>query len=172
MSLLSQIDLDQLSPGRLWAQLDAATREEAVRSAYNDGTDGSKIEADMAIAHALRFRPDAVRKLPLDRRVNYVLKNVQVDDSLASTLLLALHLDRRSDLLEVFLGELGIPQNGGLIDETFDMQPPQADALTRASSRAYESFESGNVDVYLAALLALDPDTWGALRDVIRAVRS
>lgn len=169
MSLLSRIDLNGLSPGRLWTQLDAATREAAVRSAYNGGTDGSKVEADLAIAQALHFRPNAVRQLPLDRRVNYLLKSVHVDDSLASTMLLALHLDRRSEMLEAFLGELGIPQSGGLIDETYDLGPPDAAALARASTAAYKKFESDAVDVYLAALVALDPDTWGALRDVVAA---
>ena len=167
MSLFSRIDLDELSPTGLWSQLDAATREQAVRSAYNDGTQGSKVEADMAIAGALRFRPNTVRQLPLERRVAYVLKNVHFDDSLATTMLLALHLDRRSELLETFLDELGIPQSGGLIDDGYDLEPPQSEALGRASASTYERFDADEVDLYLAALLALDPVTWDALRGVI-----
>jgi len=169
MSLFETLDLEDLSPSRLWSQLDAATREEAVRSAYNDGTQGSKIEADMAVAKALRFRPNAVRQLPLERRVGYVLKNVHVDDNIASTMLLALHLDRRVAVLETFLNELGIPQEGGLIDEGYDLEQPGVDALERAAAAAYEKFDDAEVDLYLAALLALDPATWSALREVIAA---
>ena len=137
MSLLNRLDLDELSPADLWSQLDDATREEAVRSVYNDGPGGGKLEADMAIAKALRFRPDAVKQLPLDRRVNYLLKAVHIDDSLASTILLALHLDGRTEILQRFLDELGIPQNGGLIDEDYDLQPPDAQALARASASVF-----------------------------------
>ncbi len=169
MSLLARLDLDELSPAGLWSQLDDATREEAVRSVYNDGPGGGKLEADMAIANALRFRPDAVKQLPLERRVGYLLKAVHIDDSLASTILLALHLNGRAAILQTFLDELGIPQTGGLIDEGYDLQPPDAEALARASASVYERFDAPKTDLYLAALVALDPVTWGGLRDVIAA---
>ena len=169
MSLLARLDLDALSPAGLWSQLDDATREEAARSVYNDGRGGGKLEADMAIANALRFRPDAVKRLPLERRVGYLLKAVHIDDSLASTILLALHLDTRTEILQTFLNELGIPQTDGLIDESHDLQPPEAESLARASASVYKRFDAPQADLYIAALLALDPATWGGLRDVIAA---
>ena len=172
MSLLARLDLDELSPAGLWSQLDDATREEAVRSVYNDGPGGGKLEADMAISKAMRFRPDAVKQLPLERRVRYLLKTVHIDDSLASTILLALHLDGRAEILQTFLDELGIPQQGGLIDEGYDLQPPDAETLARATHTVYERFDAPKTDLYLAALVALDPVTWGALRDVIAARRA
>ena len=55
--------------------------------------------------------------------------------------------------------------------EGYDLEPPDTDALTRASSSVYERFDAPKTDLYLAALLALDPVTWGALRDVIAARR-
>ncbi|TDI50805.1 MAG: hypothetical protein E2P01_00540 [Acidobacteria bacterium] len=169
MSLLTRLDLDQLSPAGLWSQLDDTTREEAVRSVYSDGPGGGKLEADLAIANALRFRPDAVKQLPLERRVRYLLKTVHIDDSLASTILLALHLGERAEILQTFLDELGIPQTGGLIDEGHDLQPPDAEALTRAAASICARFDASQADLYLAALVALDPVTWGGLRDVIAA---
>ena len=169
MSLLTRLDLDELSPAGLWSRLDDATREEAVRSVYDDGPGGGKLEANMAIANALRFRPDAVKQLPLERRVNYLLKAVHIDDSLATTILLALHLNGRAAILQTFLDELGIPQTGGLIDEGYDLQPPDAEALTRATAAICERFDAPQADLYLAALVAMDPVTWGGLRDVIAA---
>ena len=68
---------------------------------------------------------------------------------------------------ETFLDDLGIPQDGGLIDEGFDLQPPQHEILTQASEKAYERFETDQVDLYLAALVALDPQTWEGLRSVM-----
>jgi hypothetical protein len=171
MSLLTRLDLDELSPAGLWSALDDATREEAVRSVYNDGPGGGKLEADMAIANALRFRPGAVKQLPLERRVGYMLKAVHIDDGLASTILLAFHLDGRADILEAFLDELGIPQQGGLIEEGYELQPPDREELARAVDTVYERFDVPRTDLYLAALLALDPVTWSGLRDVIVARR-
>ncbi len=169
MSLLARLDLDELSPAALWAALDDATREEAVRSVYGDGSGGGKLEADVAIAKALRFRPDAVKQLPLKRRVGYLLKNVHVDDSLATTFLLALHLNDRSEMLEAFLDALEIPQQGGLIDESYDLQPPEQEALARASATIYERFGGERSDLYFAALLAMDGVTWGALAEILAA---
>jgi len=171
MSLLARLDLDELSPAGLWAKLDDATREEAVRSVYNDGPGGGKLEADMAIAKALRFRPGAVKQLPLERRVGYLLKAVHIDDGLASTILLAFHLDGRAEILQAFLDELGIPQQGGLIDDGYELQPPDREELERATNLVCERFGAAQTDLYLAALLALDPVTWGALRDIMAARR-
>jgi hypothetical protein len=169
MSLLARLDLDELSPAGLWSVLDDATREDAVRAVYNDGPGGGKLEADMAIAKALRFRPGAVKQLPLERRVGYMLKAVHVDDALASTILLAFHLDGRAEILQAFLDELGIPQQGGLIDEGYELEPPDREALARAADTVYERFDAAKTDLYLAALLALDPTTWSGLRDIIAA---
>jgi hypothetical protein len=171
MSLLSHIDLGSLSPSALWSAIDDATREEAVRCVYAGGPGGAKLEADMAIANALRFRPGAVRQLPLERRVRYLLKAVHIDDSLASTILLALHIEGRREILESFLNHLGIPQADGLIDEGYDLQPPDSDALASAAAAIYERFEASKVDLYLVALVALDADTWSSLPDVIAARR-
>jgi len=169
MSLLARLELDELSPAALWSALDDATREEAVRAVYADARGSAKVEADVAIARALRFRPGAVKQLPLERRVGYLMKNVHVDDSLATTFLLALHLNDRSEMLETFLDELEIPQQGGLIDEGFDLQPPEPEALARASATVYEKFGSERSDLYLAALIAMDGVTWGALGEILAA---
>jgi len=170
-SVLSQVELEGLSPAGLWSALDDVTREEAVRSVYRNGSGGGKIEADIAIANALRFRPGAVKKLPLKRRINYLLKTVHVDDSLASTILLALHLNGRVEILKGFLDHLGIPQEDGLIDEGYDIEPPDAGALSEAASAIYQRFDAAKVDLYLAALVALDPQTWGGLREVLASER-
>ena len=171
MSLLSTLDLDSLTPVSLWTSLDETTRESAVRAAYKGGTQSSKLEADMAIARSLRFRPAAVKQLPLERRVGYVMKNVPMDDGLASTLLMALHLGDRSEILEAFLDLLGIPHDDGLIDEEYDLEPPANDALERVTGQLYDTFEAPHVDLYLAALVALDPETWEGVRAVLDARR-
>ncbi|NIL99442.1 MAG: hypothetical protein GTN89_00405 [Acidobacteria bacterium] len=169
MSLLARLDLEELTPAALWSALDDATREAALRSVYGDGPGGGKVEADVAIAKALRFRPNAVKQLPLERRVGYLMKNVHVDDSLATTFLLALHLNDRSEMLQTFLDDLEIPQQDGLIDESYDLQPPEPQALARASSTIYEKFGSERSDLYLAALIAMDAVTWGALGQILAA---
>ena len=159
-----------MGPAELWQGLDGVTREEAARALYRgEGDSGSgRREADRAVAAAIRFREAAVRGLPVDRRVEYLVKAVHPDDSLASSLLISLHLGERVAMLEAFLDRLGIPQQGGLIDEDYDLQPPDGERLAVAVETIYGGFDVTQVEVYLATLVALDPETWGGLVEVLR----
>jgi len=168
MSLLRKLDLRQLSPAGLWTELDADTKRAAAETVY-DGSlddDSSRLEADHAIAVTLRYRPQAVRKLPASKRVGYLLRAVRPDDSLASTLLLVLHLGRRAPMLGVFLDHLGIEHEGGMI-RAERLDPPPAERLEAAIEALYERFPADQVDLYLAALVAMDPDTWSNVLPVV-----
>ena len=120
----------------------------------------------------LRFRDAGVRKLSVNKRINYLVRVVRPDDglasSLASSLLLALHLGRRQELLRTFLDELQIPNEDGLITADYDVGPVAAETLQPAVGKLRERFDQAQVDLYLASLLVLDPDTWGGLTDILR----
>jgi hypothetical protein len=169
MSLLSNLSLDDLTPAALWLALDPETRRLAASSLYRGQWDdpAGRREADNAIAEAIHFRSAAVRKLPVEKRIDYLLRAVRPDDSLARSLLLALHLDKRKGLLETFLDHLEIPQEGGMIDADFDLQPPATDRLSGAVEKLREVHPSGEVDIYLISLLAMEPETWGGLEELI-----
>lgn len=170
MPLPQDLPLDGLSPAKLWSALDETTRREAAHSLYRGSWDdpAGRHEADSAIAAALRFRPVAVRKLPLERRIDYLLRVVRPDDTLATSLLTALHLDRRRPLLQFFLDRLGIPQEDGMIDPDHDLEPPAPDRLADAVAGLRAEHPGPEADLYLISLLVLDPETWGGLADVLR----
>ena len=116
------LDEDELTPVRLWAILDQPTRALAARAMFT-GDRQKRDQANHAIALALRFRDAGVRKLSLDRRVDYLARVVRADHALASSLLMALHLDCRQELLVGFLNELQIPNQDGLIPEDYELAP-------------------------------------------------
>ncbi len=167
MSILRDLELEHLSPARLWARLDPATRTEAARTLLRSDDPAQRAEANVAIATRLRFRPAAVQKLPVERRVGYLARAVAADDSLAGSLLLALHLGERRDLLAAFLDRLDIPHENGLIDPDHELGPPSEDALRAAADALDAAFPGDRVDLYLASLVALDPRTWAGLRPVL-----
>ena len=166
--MFDKTKLRELTPSRLWAGLDPETRELAARTVYSDALDDdtSRLEADTAIATTLRFRPVAVRKLPLDKRVGYLLRAVRADDSLASTLLLALHLGKRRAMLAAFLDQLGIEHEDGVI-QAEDFDPPSAEAMSTAVEAVYEAFPAAEADVYFATLIAMEPEAWEGLVQVL-----
>jgi len=188
MTMLDKLTLRELTPARLWAELDQETRQLAARTIYSDALDddtsrleadtaiattlrfrpASRLEADTAIATTLRFRPVAVRKLPLDKRVGYLLRAVRADDSLASTMLLALHLGRRRPMLQAFLDRVGIEHEGGVI-QVDEFEVPDAEVLSAAVEAIYEAFPETDAEVYFATLIAMEPEVWEGLIEVLES---
>lgn len=170
MPALHNVPLEELTPSRLWSELDPETRTVAARCLYARPWDEGQTRerANLAIASALRFREVAVRRLPVERRIAYLSRAVRPDDSLAYSLLMALHLVERKELLQAFLGELGIPQQEGLIEEGHDLKPPAAERLAQAVEQVYASFPVQDVSLYLTSLVAMDRATWTGLAELIR----
>jgi len=163
---LGQLALDRLSATRVWGALPQDVRAEAARAVYAGEREdpAARRLADAAIAAALRFREVAVQKLPLERRVAHLSRISHPDEALASSLLLALHLGSRRPMLAAFLDALGIAHENGAILDAGRLEPPSPEALSGACAALSERFPPDHVEVYLASLLALDPDTWGGLR--------
>jgi len=169
-----ELNFQALTAARLWRSLEPEERVLAARAYFAHAwTDPSaRREGELAIARALRFREEAVRKLSLDKRAGYLAKAVQPADSLAGSLLLAFHLEERRALLAAFLDALEIPHDNGMIAEDHALQAPGKEALVRATEALDARFPAREVDVYLASLLALDPGSWEGLGDVLEARRS
>ena len=167
MSLLQNLHIDKLTPARLWPALDEPVRRLAVQAMYDDPD--LRREADQALADALRFRPAGVRKLPVDKRIDHFVRRVRPDNPLATTLLTTLHLAHRRALLSAFLDALEIPNDDGLIASGHEPEPVAAGRLAPAVDRLRGRFDTPDVDLYLATLLALDPEVWGGLRTLLEA---
>ena len=169
-TLVSTIGLDNLNPFTLWGGLDAETRTEAARALYSRDHDDhdARHEADQALAEAMRFRLVAVRKLPIEKRAARLAALPRLDESLVSALLIALHVARRRPMLAVFLDHLGIPHNEGVIDGGYEPEPHNPESLSKAVDGLLEEFPIREVEVYLATLMAMDPDTWDGLARVFQ----
>ena len=77
----------------------------------------------------------------------------------------------RQKLLVSFLDELQIPNQDGLIAEDHELGPVAAAALEPAVRRLRDQFDGAEVEIYLASLLALDPEVWGGLGELLREDR-
>lgn len=155
-----------MSPSQLWASLDPEVRQIAARALYAHdwGQTPTRREADFAIMHGMRFRESAVRQLPVDRRAQYLARSIRPTDSLAGSLLLALHLEQRRPMLAAFLDALAIPHTDGLINEDQALKPPTAAALKKAKKALLAQFPPEEVELYLATLYVLDRETWAGLK--------
>lgn len=169
MSLTTSVDLTTCGPAQLWGALPVETRQAAARALYAHdwGNQPTRREADIAIMHGMRFRETAVRQLPIDKRAGYLARSIRPTDSLASSMLLALHLESRRPMLATFMDALGIPHTDGLIADDYETKPPAPAALKKAVAALEAKFDAADVDLYLACLLVLDRETWGGLAPLI-----
>lgn len=155
-----------LTPARLWMSLSPEIRMLAARS-YDWKTPETRREAVQVIARSLKFRDEFVRKLPLEKRIGYLAMAVRADDSIATTLLLSLHLAERRPMLAAFLDALAIKHDDGLISEGQEISPPTAGTLASAAAVLDSRFPVDEVTLYLTSLVAIDPDTWSGLRETL-----
>jgi uncharacterized membrane protein YebE (DUF533 family) len=87
---------------------------------------------------------------------------------LAARLLVSYHLAHQRAMLRVFLDAVGIPHEDGLINAELE-GPVTADRLAAGVQALEAACPAGDVSLYLATLLAQDPDTWGALAEFPQA---
>jgi hypothetical protein len=165
MTLTENVDLATCGPTQLFLALPPDVRLSAAKALYAHdwGETPTRREADIAIMQGMRFRETAVRQLPTEKRAGYLAKSIRPTESLASSLLLALHLEHRRPILAAFMDALGIPHVEGLIKDGHETKPPTKAALTKAVKALKASFPEADVDVYLASLYVLDRETWGNL---------
>ena len=158
------------SLAKIWMSLPPPVRSLAARSFFEHDPDdaASRMQAEAAIARAVKARDVFVRRLPEEKKIAYLASAVRPDEILASSLLLALHLGHRRPMLAAFLDSLGIAHDNGLIAEEVDLTPPDSARLSAAAASLYEKFPEEEVTLYLKVLMAMDDDMWGGLEGVLR----
>ena len=115
-----------------------------------------------------------MRKLPLEKRIDYLLRAVRPDDSLA-TLAAAGAAPGPQSASAGAVSSTGseIPQEGGMIDPDYDVEPPARERLAGGGgATARTSSRTTDVELYLASLLAMEPETWGGLAELLEEDRT
>jgi len=155
-------------PSDLWKRLSSDRRQQAADAFWRDENAGLEHgEAVAAIAQRIKFRPKSVISLGVDKKVRYLTSLPHVSELVAARLLVAYHLAHQRALMAAFLDALGIRHENGLIDDE-DVQPPPADRLKAAVDTISAAYPPDDVSVYLSTLVWQDPDTWGALTELIK----
>jgi hypothetical protein len=142
----------------------SAERRLAAAEAFWQDENGAEqqIEAIVAIARKLKFRPKSVQTQPLERKSKQLAHMSDVTETIATRALIAYHLAAERAMMGAFLDALGIAHEDGLITAE-DTPPPNAATVTAACTVLAEKFPADRVALYLNTLLTQDPDTWVAL---------
>lgn len=150
-------------PSQLWKSMPVERRLLAADAFWQDENGAEQqVEAIVAIAQKLKFRPRSVQTQPLEKKSRQLAHMSDVSETVATRALIAHHLTSERPMMGVFLDALGIAHEDGLISA--EETPPQsAEAVATASKALADKFPADRVALYLNTLLTQDPDTWGAL---------
>jgi hypothetical protein len=149
----------------LWKGVSEERRLDAARSFYEDKSlKEFQGAADTYIARLKNFRPQFVKKLPMEKRASY-LAHLPLSGELASQLLVSYHFAKQRPLMGAFLDALGIQNDQGLIPEGVDPEKPSAEKLAEAAAAARNSFPAEDVDLYFQVLQSQAPEVWGGLAE-------
>ena len=157
-------------PSRVWKDMPVETRVRAADAFWRDRESPEiavqQMEAITAIARRLKFRPQSVQALPVERRARHLANIGDVGDMVASRALVAYHFSHQRPLMGAFLDALGITHEDGVITSD-DVPPPDGDRLEAAVAAVKSSYDPADVDLYLKTLAALDEVTWANLDRVL-----
>jgi hypothetical protein len=160
-------DFSEFRPSRLWKKLSAERRLAAAELFWSDDqSTEQQIEAVGALASHMKFRPKSVISLPLDRKAKYLSTLPSVSDTIAARALVNYHLERQRPMMGAFLDMLGIAHENGLINEENTIKP-DAVKLKSAAADLSSQYPKEDVALYFSTLVSQDPETWGALADVV-----
>jgi hypothetical protein len=160
-------DFSEFRPSRLWKKLSPERRLAAAELFWSDDQSAEQqIEAVGALASHMKFRPKSVISLPLERKAKYLSTLPTVSDTIAARALVNYHLERQRPMMGAFLDMLGIAHENGLINEENTIKP-DAVKLKSAAADLSSQYPKEEVALYFSTLVSQDPETWGALADVV-----
>src|ERR1700680_1354318 len=107
-------------PSKLWKDMPPDKRLAAADAFWRDdrgsgAVDPQKIEATVAIARRLNFRPKSVQALSTERRAKQLSQMGEVSDALATRALVAYHLSTQRAMMRAFLDAVGLAHEDGII---------------------------------------------------------
>ena len=156
---------EYVSPSRLWRRLPLDRRIEAARAFWQSDDEASQneqLEAVLALARHMKFRPQSMQAMPLEKRAKYLAQLPAVSDAIAARALVSYHLARQRPMMGAFLDALGISHDNGLITAE-NLEPPARAALAQAAADLTRAYPAQDVSLYLNTLRAQDPQTWEEL---------
>ena len=149
---------------RLWKSLGRDERLAAAAAFWKDSAPELVGSALGAVVRARKLRPQVARTLSEEQRAQALAGVLEPGETVAASLLIALHLAERRPMLAAFLDALGLPHEDGLLKEEADAQAaPDAGRLEEAAGKLRASFPEGQVATYLNTLWLQDPERWEGL---------
>lgn len=150
---------------RIWKRLTPAEKLAATTEFWREPPVELLGGALGAIVKARKLRPQVARSLSAEEKARALAGVLDPGETVAASLLVALHLGQRRPLLRAFLDAVGLAHEDGILKEEADQElAPVGEAAARAGVAALaRAFPRHEVETYLNTLWHQDPERWAAL---------
>jgi hypothetical protein len=154
----------QTNATRLWKRLGPHERLDAATQFWKEPPAEAAAGALAAIVRVRRMRPQAARALSPEQKASALAQLFDPGETVASALVVCLHLGARRPMLSAFLDLLGIPHEDGVLKEEAAQVPaPDEERARTAVKGLAERFPANEIETYLNALWLQDENHWRAL---------
>lgn len=146
---------------RLWKALSPQDRADAAHGVVDDQTPLVRHTIAAVIAQARNMRPQSALKLPKEAQARILATVRDPGEMLAASLLVALHLGSRREMLCRFLDAASLPHENGILAEK-----APTDVSKEAMDRAVASLAQeprAKATCYINTLILQDPERWAGL---------
>jgi len=147
---------------RLWKRLTREERLTAAAAFWHEPPQEVAGSALAAIVKARHLRPQVARALDEEEKARSLASVLDPGETVASALLVALHLGERRPILAAFLDAAGLPHENGVLKEE-DSTPLSEDAARAGVRALLASYPRAHVETYLNTLWLQDPERWEPL---------
>ena len=151
---------------RLWKRLTPEERAVASSHFWRDPPAEPAVSALAAIVKARRMRPQVARTLGAESKAKILSSVLDPGESVAASLLVALHLGERRELLAAFLDAVSLAHEDGVLKDEAGEEALGGEAA-RDGVRAIDgSFPREQVTTYLNSLCLQDPEVFEHVEDI------
>ena len=147
---------------RLWKRLTREERLTAASAFWHEPPQEVAGSALAAIVKARHLRPQVARALDEEEKARSLASVLDPGETVASALLVALHLGERRPILAAFLDAAGLPHENGVLKEE-DSTPLSEDAARAGVRALLAAYPRAHVETYLNTLWLQDPERWEPL---------
>jgi hypothetical protein len=150
---------------RLWKRLNREERLAASTTFWQEPPQEVAGSALGVLVRARHLRPQVARSMSAAERAEALAGVLDPGELVASSLLVALHLGHRREMLGVFLDAMGLPHQDGVIseEEAAAVSAVPSEKLRAGHDALRGKYDDHQIATYLNTLWLQDPERWEGL---------
>ena len=148
---------------RLWKRIGRDERLAAASNFFREPPSELLGGALAAIVKARHLRPQVARSMSPDEQARALASVLDPGETLAASLLVALHIGDRRAMLATFLDAAGVPHEDGLLKDDAPPTPLGEEAARAGVKALLGAYPPEQVQTYLNTLWLQDPERWAVL---------